>query len=242
MRKIGNILLVLLPLLYIFVTMGFITNSGNKVICNSIDVQVIDSLTNTFIEPNDILLMLKKGNVKILGEKLNSLNAQDVEDFIDKHPSILKSECYKTIGGTFRIDIRQRRPLLRVVSDHGNFYIDSNGEIMPFSKHYTAFVPVVSGNVKDSLIIDGLFKIGIFLDNNAFWRSQISQIEVKDDDDIMLIPRVGNHVIEFGSIEKIDKKFQRLEALYKEKFNSEGWNRYKKISVKFENQVVCTKK
>lgn len=242
MRKTGNILLVVLPLFYIVIMMGFISNSNHHLICNKISVRVLDSLTNTFIDPNDIIQILEKEHIKIRGINMNNLNAQTIEDFIDKHPSILKSECYKTIGGTFRIDVTQRRPLIRVITNSGNYYIDSDGEIMPFSKHYTAFVPVATGNINNEQIIDGLYELGKFLEENTFWCSQISQIEVKSFNDITIIPRLGNHVIEFGSIENIEQKFARIKALYVNKFNTEGWNRYRKISVKFENQIVCTKK
>ncbi|WP_380590062.1 cell division protein FtsQ/DivIB [Saccharicrinis sp. FJH65] len=242
MRKVRNILLVVIPLLYIVVSMGFVSENSHKLICTKIEVTVLDSLTNTFIDPDDVLMMLNNEGIKLEGRRMNDINAQEVEDYIDKHPSILKSECYKTIGGTFRIDVHQRRPLIRVLTNKSNYYIDSNGDIMPFSKHYTAFVPVATGNVNDDNIKHGLFALGKFLDESEFWRAQISQINVVDDRDVTIIPRVGNHEIEFGSLDNIEEKFARLEALYKTKFNTEGWNRYKKISVKFENQVVCTKK
>lgn len=242
MHKIKNILLVVLPLAYIVLSMGFISESKKRLICDRIEVSVLDSMTNTFINPMDIIMMLDNEEIVLAGKKMDEINAQDIENFIDKHPSILKSECYKTIGGTFRIDITQRRPLIRVITNKSNYYIDSNGEIMPFSKHYTAFVPVATGNVNDEHIQQGLFRLGEYLDRSSFWRAQISQIDVISNRDVTIIPRVGNHIIEFGSLDNIDEKFRRIEALYKSKFNEEGWNRYKKISVKFENQVVCTKK
>lgn len=242
MHKLKNILLVVLPLLYIVGMMGFVSSRNSRMICNNVEVTVLDSLTNTFIHPMDVFMLLEEESIMLEGQKMNHINGQVIEDFIDKHPSIYKSECYKTIGGTFKIDITQRRPLIRVITNQSNYYIDSNGEVMPFSRHYTAFVPVATGNVNNPKIQDGLYHLGLFLDENSFWNAQISQISIKDETDIIIIPRVGNHVIEFGALTNIEEKFARIEALYKSKFNTEGWNRYKKISVKFENQVVCTKK
>lgn len=242
MRKLKNILLTFIPLLYLVFAIVSLSGKIDDTVCADVRVQVLDSLTNNFIGQNDILNMLNEEGIKLIGEPYYEINAQKVEDFIDKHPSILKSECYKTIGGVFRINILQRRPLIRVMGNSGNYYIDSNGSIMPFSKHYTAYVPVATGDIKNDLVTEGLYHLGQFLDENDFWRHQISQIEIGSESDITIVPRVGKHIIEFGKLENIDEKFSRLKALYEQKFNIEGWNRYKKISVKFENQVICTKK
>jgi cell division protein FtsQ len=57
-----------------------------------------------------------------------------------------------------------------------------------------------------------------------------------------LIPRVGAHIIEFGKAEDIEEKFEKLWILYNEGFYNTGWNQYDKISLKYKNQAVCTKR
>jgi len=56
-----------------------------------------------------------------------------------------------------------------------------------------------------------------------------------------LIPRVGSQIIELGDAENLDEKFANLKLLYLDGFNKIGWNTYKRISLKYKNQVVCTK-
>jgi cell division protein FtsQ len=241
-KKVVKILTFIIPVIYIPVLLVLASAEYNKLACKNIQVVVVDSAMNRFVNGNDVLAFLKRNNFKLTGANMNDINAQDIEDFIDKLPSVKKSECYKTINGTFKIEITQRRPVLRVISKGVQFYIDSEGEVMPVSRNYTAWVPVAVGQISKDFAKKHLFVFAEFLNDNDFWRAQVSQIYVRNSGEIEIIPRVGNHIIELGKIENLESKFNRLEALYVEKFNTEGWNKYKKISVKFDNQVVCTKK
>lgn len=71
---------------------------------------------------------------------------------------------------------------------------------MPVSRRYVAHVPVVSGYVEKELAVTDLYKFALFLQENEFWNDQIEQIYVYPDNDIELIPRVGNHRIMLGTL------------------------------------------
>jgi cell division protein FtsQ len=53
---------------------------------------------------------------------------------------------------------------------------------------------------------------------------------------------VGEHIIFLGKPGNYDSKFERLETFYKKGLNQIGWNKYSRISLEFENQIICTKK
>jgi cell division protein FtsQ len=56
------------------------------------------------------------------------------------------------------------------------------------------------------------------------------------------VPRVGEHIIFLGKAGDYDQKFERLEKFYKKALNEIGWNKYSRISLEFDNQIICTKK
>ena len=60
--------------------------------------------------------------------------------------------------------------------------------------------------------------------------------------EVTLVPRVGDQLIVMGTLENYREKLDRLYALYVKGFNKIGWNKYKRITLKYEGQVVCTKK
>ena len=37
-------------------------------------------------------------------------------------------------------------------------------------------------------------------------------------------------------------KLERLKTFYKKALNKVGWNKYSRISLEFNNQIICTKK
>ncbi len=66
--------------------------------------------------------------------------------------------------------------------------------------------------------------------------------EAKDADDILLIPRVAGHVINFGDASGLERKRRALMAIYRNVMPYKGWEEYDTISVKFRGQVVATRR
>ena len=87
-----------------------------------------------------------------------------------------------------------------------------------------------------------------WIQSEAFWRSEIVQIDVKTTQageiEVDLIPRSGDFVILFGHVgtqEQNEEKFDRLEEFYHKGLGALGWEAYRTVSVKYKGQVVCTK-
>ena len=57
-----------------------------------------------------------------------------------------------------------------------------------------------------------------------------------------LIPRVGKQTILLGSVEDYETKFDNLMRVYKDVFSKTGWTMYDTVSLKFKDQVVCTRR
>ena len=113
---------------------------------------------------------------------------------------------------------------------------------MPVSKHYSAFVPIATGAISEKFAKNELYDFALFLKRNEFWNAQIEQINVDYHNEIELIPRVGDHIILLGRFDNYEYKLNKLLSIYKSDFGNSGWNCYKQINLKYDNQVVCTKK
>ena len=81
-----------------------------------------------------------------------------------------------------------------------------------------------------------------FIGNDEFWRSQLVQVYYNSSREFELIPRVGAHQILFGNTDNLELKFRNLRTLYNEGLAYEGWNKYEIINLKYNNQVICTKR
>ena len=54
--------------------------------------------------------------------------------------------------------------------------------------------------------------------------------------------RIGGHQIILGKIERLEVKFKNLKAFYNYTMINKTIENYKTINLKYNNQVVCTKK
>ena len=162
--------------------------------------------------------------------------------FISQHPLIENVECYRTPGCKIGIEVTQRLPILRVMANNGdNYYIDNKGKIMPIPNS-SAHVAVVTGYVDRDFAVKELYTLGVFLQAHPLWDAQIEQINVTQAKELELVPRVGEHIIFLGKPGNYEEKFEKLKTFYEKGLNQVGWNKYSRISLEFNNQIICTKK
>ena len=242
MRRVKKIVGFSLFGAYIVVMMSFVNVDYHKVACTAIDIVIRDSTSTRFVQARDITHILQKEKFELLTKRPSEINLNTIEECVRQHPSIKECECYFLSNNTLRIAITQRHPIARIMTPKHNFYIDDIGAEMPPSLFYTAHVPIITGHIKESIVSTDLFKIAQHIHQDPFWEAQIEQINVDRNGEYSLIPRAGRQVIELGNAENLDVKFQSLKALYLQIFNNNSWNKYKTISLKYDGQVVCTKK
>ena len=80
------------------------------------------------------------------------------------------------------------------------------------------------------------------IDRSDFWKAQVEQIDVSRDGEIRMVPRVGDHLLILGTADNVENKLERLMNFYEKGLDNIGWNKYRSISVAYENQVVCKKR
>ena len=126
-----------------------------------------------------------------------------------------EAEVYMTIDGTVHVYADQRDPVMRVMPDGGgDFFIDDDGVVVRKRNLYTPRLHIVGGNInissamlngvsvldtsiKNSILKD-IYYLVKYINDDSFWSAQIDQIYVDNNDEIDLIPRVGNQIIHLG--------------------------------------------
>lgn len=242
MLRIKNIIGFSLLGIYIVVMMSFVNVAYNEKYINAIEIVIQDSISTRFVQKDDVTRILKAGQYDILTKIPAEIDLHTIENQIKNHSSIKDCDCFFLSNGSMRIDITQRHPIARVITNNFNFYIDEVGGEMPLSTFYTAHVPIITGHVKRELINTDLYKIANVIHHDEFLEALVVQINVNADGEYVLIPRAGQQTIELGDAKNLEMKFTNLKALYLQIFNKNAWNKYKTISLKYDGQVVCTKK
>lgn len=241
-RTIVRFISVVVAVATMIVLSLFISRSVGENVCTGVNIYIHDSSEVTFISQNEIAALVKKSTHNPVGKKMEEVNTEALEIEMHKNPMIKRIECYKTIDHRVAVKIYQRVPILRVMSTNGNFYVDSESEIMPVSIRYSVNVPLASGFVPKEFAQKELYEFACFLHEHPFWNAFVGQIYVYPNKEVSLIPRVGDQEILLGELQHYAEKLDKLLTVYEEGFSELGWNRYSMINLKFDNQVICTKK
>jgi cell division protein FtsQ len=258
LRKIFRILLII-PLLYLIITPVYLARSVNSVRCGKISINIKDSSDYHFVTQKQLLSLVYTATGKILGQPIKDLSVSDIEDKINDLRELKVAEVYTTIDGTMHVYVDQREPVMRVMPDGGgDFFVDSEGVVIRKRNLYTPRLHVVGGNInistamlngvsvldtsiKNSILKD-IYYLVDYIKDDSFWSAQIDQIYVDHNDEIDLIPRVGNQVIHLGTTENLEGKLRNLAAFYDKVLPEVGWNKYSHINLEFKDQIVCKKR
>lgn len=242
MKKMLYIILAALPVAYIFAAVFFFTNrEEDHQVCKSVEIVIADSLEKHFLKEKEVVSYLKKAGLYPLNKNSREINTNNIENALLKNEIVEKAEVIRTISGKIKIVISQKMPILRVFSSGGSYYVDKKGRTMPSVLGQAIYVPVASGNIEKSFATGDLYKFALFLQKDDFWNDQIEQIYIRSEQDIEIVPRVGNHRIILGSLDNYENKLEHLRLFYEQVIPKMGWEKYSVINLKYKNQIVCTK-
>ena len=231
----GKILLALSLIFSIGVLYASNLKNNSRII-NKIHVEIIPN-SSYFITADSIQNSINK---YILTSK-DSISLSKIEQEIDKNTYVEKSQVYMKIGQELNVDIKQKEPVARVITADSIFYLDKNSNFMSLSKLKSSNVPVIFGFYEYS-DLKYLTEISLMTKKDEFLNKSISEIYIKDDGEIDLKMRETNTIIEFGNNNGLKNKIQNLKAFYNRAISKNEIDKYKKINLRFENQVVVVKK
>jgi cell division protein FtsQ len=112
---------------------------------------------------------------------------------------------------------------------------------MPLSKLNSATVILVKGDVSENEY-DELSKFIAIINEDKLLKNHIIGIEKVGKKSFNLIVNRGNFYIELGTLNNFEKKLKNLKLFYEQYIDFVGTEDYEKLSLKFMNQVVATKK
>ncbi|TFG74125.1 MAG: hypothetical protein E4H26_08605 [Flavobacteriales bacterium] len=183
------------------------------------------------------LLIQKFGGLENMPKEKLVLNA--MEKAIEADKMVKSAQVYLTVDGELKSRIVQRTPIGRVEGD-SKFYMDDEGERMPFSRVHSARVPIITGNITGESLKD-VYEILKHINSDDFLRKNVIGIHVEDVARYQLKFRMDNFVVNLGSIENLEEKFNNFKAFYAKAQKDATLEKFAVVSLEFSNQVVCTK-
>jgi cell division protein FtsQ len=233
-----NIRLLLMFFLVIFLySFTSYRNNHRKIV--KVEVKILDNNT-PFIKSETVnkLLIEKNNNAKNFTKETLVLNK--LENSINKQLLIQKADVYITVDGILKAVVKQKTPLGRICAENGSFYIDYEGNKMPFSDNYTARVPLISGDIT-GVKKEKLAQVLRTIYEDEFLQKNIIGVQVLPNGSLILENRNYDFKIDFGRTINIKRKFDNYKAFFQKAVSDSTLIKYKMINLKFTQQVVCIK-
>ena len=218
-------------------------------ICKGYEIEINNGRKgHGFLDKRNIeALLTKNGNETLNGKATRTIELQKLEARLERDKWIRDAELFFDNSQVLQVKITERIPVARVITVSGNsFYIDSSCKRLPLSDKISARLPVFTGFPSDKsllkpidkLLLEEIRNVSAYILKNPFWMAQISQVDITQNRTFEMIPTIGNHVIEFGDGSNCDQKFKRLFMFYRQVLSKTGMEKYAKINVRYENQVI----
>ncbi|MBX3102693.1 MAG: hypothetical protein KF690_09310 [Bacteroidetes bacterium] len=187
---------------------------------------------------------------RVLDQPLRNVDLPELEQELLETGYVEKANAYMGARGLLILKVKMRRPVARVLPlGMQGFYVDENGGRIPLSATFSARVPMVRGTgladsseARQDSLIGRLTPLLSHIAQHPFWAAQIAEVQVLPGPDLILHTTVGDMPIRFGEPEGYETKLENLLAFYKQVLASRGWQYYRSIAVKFDGQIVATKR
>lgn len=189
---------------------------------------------------------------------ISTVDMMKIQRMLNGNPWIAQSSAYIGLNDTLCISIKEYEPVLRVYNHDGtSVYLTRNGNIIPSSPHYTPHLIIASGNYsfaspdKNANVTDSLYlqsglvetlSIAKAIGKDQYLKEHIGQIYRNNDNEYEIT--VNNLPVQviLGDTCSVDNKLFRLKVLLEKYHGTMELEGYKTMSLKYKNQIVCTKK
>ena len=230
----------ILKILITVIIFGFLLSFSLKRFNNKPMEKVSVNMTQTkhpvyFIDEKDVKNIVKKSNPT---KKVGDINIPELEKKLNSLPAVDSANVYLNLNGNLNLDIKQRVPAFRLVSGDRDFYVDEKGTEFPISANYSFPCMLVTGNVKPSEY-EKLAELVDKIDKDSFSKKYFIGI-TKEKGGYNLLTSQGNYKVEIGDLDKIDLKVKGFKTFVEKYLVYQNPEKYRKISVKYDNQIVTT--
>jgi cell division protein FtsQ len=228
---------------------AFTERKQGDVSIKDITIKIDNLQENHFLDESDIISLMQLSKENLTGTRIDRINLKGIEKKITRQPFIKNAELYSDLKGNLVVRAALRRPIARIVRNDGpDGYIAEDGTLMPVSEKFTSRVILLSGQYIPQLLQQDnmlateetkkILDLIHMIRANEFWNAQIAQLDIDHKTNVTLFPQVGDERIEFGKPENLEVKLKKLMIFYKEILPRKGWNKYKRVNLEYEGQII----
>jgi cell division protein FtsQ len=231
----------------------FAEMKSREVKCTGVVIKLDSENERPLLSKQDINIMVtNEGADYFLDRPMDEISLHQIEQRVKKIPLVKSCEAHYDFSGRIIVSVKEYSPIARILhftageSNYKDQYVTQEGKFIGTSSLFTPRVliasgPFFSGKRKNLMDERGktLIPLFEFINDNDFWRAQITQVIVAEDGGVVLVPAIGQTYVDFGLPVNIETKFKKLDLFYKKIIPNKGWNTYHWVHLKYKNQVIC---
>ena len=221
-------------ILIIFVFLIFLSqnrNSKNKMLNLKVDFK---NKRGRFLDSQMVnkLLIQRKDSSFLLTEDMVDLKI--FEDLLTSNPMIASANVFRTPQGILNVKLEERKPILRIINDPEEFYLDNFGIRVPLSSTYSARVPVFYG--QPGIKLTELVDFVKLINTDSFAKGEIIDLRIFKNSYTIGLRSFPFKVI-WGDNTKHNQKVKKLKYLYSY-LEDKDFLKIEKVNLTFNKQIV----
>ena len=205
-------------------------------------IEVADSLGSGFVSQLEISQECDNIMQWVTARKRKEVDLNLLESHLRGSDKIEDVNVSLLNNGTILIDVVPMTPVARIFDTSTSYYINATGKRISADPRYHVDVPVVVGNFTDDRPSTRLLPLLHHIASHPELDALVSTVKQARHGDIIIVPTIRGHVVNFGDTSDVDNKFTRLREFYRQVMPVRGWETYDTIAVKWRGQVVATRR
>lgn len=206
------------------------------------EIVVTDSAKTGFVTQSDVSAECGGILSWITSRTLSDVDINKLELQLRRCDKIEKVNVALLNNAALRIDVIPMVPVARVFDGKVSYYINAEGKRIEATPRYHVDVPVVVGHFSEQYPAKRLLPLLDYIASHTDLDALVSTVRQEADGDIIIVPAIRGHVINFGDTSRVTDKFRNLTAFYHHVAPVRGWETYDTIAVKWRGQVVATRR
>lgn len=215
---------------------------ASRHICKKISVRVEAEAPVDSIVRQGVLQELKDYPGRIQGVPINQVDTRGISRYLNSLNTFEEVNCMVSGSGELCIDVTPMIPVMRVFFADQSYYINKDGKHIASNAEFFSDVPVVTGNFNHTFQPKDVLPLIRFIEKDPTMHDLTSMIVARDARNLIIVPKITGHVINFGDTTRLAAKRDAVKLFYRKVMPYKGWEHYDTISVKFRGQIVATRR
>lgn len=217
----------------------YCSTQSDSSVCEEVCIVVKDSAKLQFVDARELERYLTSKSCYSYGQTMSQVDCHKIEECLLEHDMVREAMSYKSPFGKVYVSVKQRVPILSVVSQNGCYYVDADRKIMPIKGEMKKDIPMFKGVVSERAAKEELYDFATWLVKDNYWSKRVDGIQVVSPKYIVLQQTESKGKIVLGPIDDYESKLMKLRKLYTKGFDKIGYPEYREYDLRFVGQVVC---